>query len=162
MPSFDVVSEVEMQEVDNAVNQAKKEIETRYDFKGSKSEISQQGENITLLADDQMKLRAITEILSQKMTKRGISAKSLDFGNKEEATGGMIRQKLTITQGIASDKAKAIIKKIKEQKMKKIQAQIQGEKLRITGPKRDDLQEVIAFLKKEVTDIDLQFENFRD
>ena len=162
MPSFDVVSEVDMQEVNNAVNQAQKEVGTRYDFKGSKSSISQESSAITMVADDSMKLKALTEILSQKMTKRGISTRSLDFGPKDEATGGMIRQKITVKQGISSEQGKKIVKQIKEQKFKKIQAQIQGEQLRITGPKRDDLQNVMSFLKENVKEVDLQFNNFRD
>ncbi|MCL4156005.1 UNVERIFIED_CONTAM: hypothetical protein GTU68_001090 [Idotea baltica] len=162
MPSFDVVSEVDTQEVDNAVNQAQKEMATRYDFKGSKSELKLDDNVISIIADDSMKLKAITEIISQKMTKRGISTRSLDFGPKDEATGGMIRQKLTIKQGISSEEAKKIVKQIKEQKFKKVQAQIQGEQLRVTGPKRDDLQAVMSFLKENVSEVDLQFNNFRD
>ena len=162
MPSFDVVSRVDMQEVDNAVNQVKRELENRYDFRGSKSAVTLEGEVITILADDNMKLKAMTEILNQKMTKRGISVRSLDYKPIEEASFGAIRQKVAIKQGIATDDAKALVKKIKDANLKKVQASIQGDELRVTGPKRDDLQAAIQFLKTNVTNLDLQFVNFRD
>lgn len=163
MPTFDIVSEVNFQEVDNAVNQAKKEIETRYDFKGSKSEIKYEKEtSLTLIADDRMKLRSIVDVISQKMSKRGISPKSLDFQTVESASGDMLRQNVLFKNGIKSEDAKKITKTIKEFGLKKIQAQIQGEQIRITGPKRDDLQAVISLVKEHITDLDLQFINFRD
>lgn len=162
MPTFDVVSTVDLQEVDNAVNQARKELNTRYDFKNSKSQIDLEKDSIILLADDSMKLKAITEILDQKMSKRGISIRSLKYQEVEKASGEMVRQKVLIQQGIPVDEGKKIVKLIKDKKLKKIQAQIQGEQLRITGPKKDDLQEVIQLLKTEVLDLDLQFVNFRD
>jgi len=164
MPSFDIVSEVDLQEVDNAVNQVKKEIQTRYDFKGSKSSISyEKGQEIIKVhADDTMKLRAIGEMLYQKATKRGISAKSLEFGETERGTGDSIRQEITVKQGIKTEDAKKLVKSIKEANIKKVQAQIQGEQVRVTGPKRDDLQQAIQFIKESITDLDLQFINFRE
>jgi uncharacterized protein YajQ (UPF0234 family) len=161
MPSFDVVSNVDMQEVDNAVNQARKELNTRYDFKGSKSAIDVEKNTITVLADDKMKLEALIEIIKQKMAKRQIGMRSLDFKEPEEATAGMIRQKIEIKQGINTEEGKKMVKMIKDQNLKKVQAQIQDEQLRITAPKRDDLQAVIAILKEKAT-LELQFVNYRD
>lgn len=163
MPSFDVVSEVDLQEVDNAINQSKKEIETRYDFRGSKAAIEWDGEGtINISAEDDMKIEAISGIINQKMVKRGISVRSLDYGKVEDAGGMMKKQQIKVKQGISVDNGKKIVKIIKDQKLKKIQAQIQQEQVRVTGPKRDDLQNVIALLKDNVTDLELQFVNFRD
>lgn len=164
MPSFDIVSEVNLQEVDNAINQVRKEIETRYDFKGSIAEIKflEKDSKLELLADDKMKLQALTEILNQKMSKRGISLKSLDYKDPEKASGDALRQSVILKQGIGSDDAKKLVKKIKEIPVKKVQAQIQDDQVRVTAPKRDDLQAVIQALKTSVDDIDLQFTNFRD
>ncbi|MCK4738781.1 MAG: YajQ family cyclic di-GMP-binding protein [Deltaproteobacteria bacterium] len=162
MPSFDIVSKVDTQEVDNAVNQAKKEMSQRYDFKGTKSEIEWDGEEaITLIGDDDYKLKAVTDMLQDKLVKRKISLKALDYGKIEDAAGDTKKQKITIVQGIAADKAKAIVKHIKDKKLK-VQAQIQGDQLRVTGKKIDDLQTVIAALKEKSFDLDLQFENMRD
>jgi cyclic-di-GMP-binding protein len=161
MPSFDVVSRVDMQEVDNAVNQARKELNTRYDFKGSKSSIDIEENTITVLADDKMKLEALIQIIKQKMVKREIGLKSLEFKDPEEASGGMIRQKIEIKQGISTEEGKKMVKIIKDQNLKKVQTQIQDEQLRVTAPKRDDLQAVIALLKEKAT-LELQFVNFRD
>ena len=164
MPSFDIVSEIDMQEVDNAVNQAIKEIQQRYDFKGSKSEIKlekeKEKEGITVLADDDYKLKAIVDILQSKFIKRGISVKSLDYGKAEAASGSMIRQVIKLKNGIPTEKAKEIIKIIKETKLK-VQSQIQEEQVRVTGKNIDDLQEIMALLKGKDLDIPLQFENFR-
>lgn len=164
MPSFDIVSEINMQEVDNAVNQARKEIEQRYDFKGSKSEINlekeKEKEGITVLADDDYKLKAIIDILQSKFIKRGISIKSLEYGKAEAASGSMVRQVIKLKNGIPTDKAKEIIKIIKDTKLK-VQSQIQEEQVRVTGKNIDDLQEIIALLKGKDLDIPLQFENFR-
>mgnify|MGYP001564502181 FL=1 len=164
MPSLDIVSEIDMQEVDNAVNQARKEIEQRYDFKGSKSEINlekeKEKEGITILADDDYKLKAIIDILQSKFMKRGISIKSLDYGKAEAASGSMVRQVIKLKNGIPTEKAKEIIKIIKETKLK-VQSQIQEEQVRVTGKNIDDLQEIIALLKGKDLDIPLQFENFR-
>ena len=160
MPSFDIVSKVDMQEVDNAINQAKKEIAQRYDFKGTKSEIDMKEDAIIVLADDDYKLTAIIDIIQSKMLKRGISLKSLDYGKEEAASMGMIRQEITIKQGIATEKAKEINKIIKETKMK-VQSQIQGDQVRITAKKIDDLQAVMQLLKGKDLEVDLQFINMR-
>lgn len=161
MPSFDIVSNADVQEIDNAVNQAIKEIQQRYDFKGSKSEIKwDKKEEIVILADDDGKLRNIIEILQTKFAKRGVSLKSLDYGKVEDASGSMKRQVLKIRQGIPSDKAKEINKIIKEMKVK-VQPQIQDDQIRVTGKKIDDLQAVIQDLKGHDFDINLQYINMR-
>ena len=160
MPSFDIVSKVDMQEMDNAVNQAKKEIVQRYDFKGSKSEINLSEDSIDILADDDYKLTAVVDILQSKVHKRGISLRSLDYGKEEPASGGMIRQKVNIIQGISTEKGKEINKIIKETKMK-VQSQIQGDQVRVTAKKIDDLQEIIQLLKGKDLGVDLQFINMR-
>ena len=160
MPSFDIVSKVDMQEVDNAVNQAKKEIAQRYDFKGTKSEISREGEAITVLGDDDYKLKAVIDVLQSKMIKRNISLKSLDYGKEVEASGGMLRQVINIQQGISKEKGKELNKVIKETKLK-VQSQIQDDQLRVTGKKIDDLQEIMQILKGKDLGIDLQFVNMR-
>lgn len=162
MPSFDVVSEVDMQEVDNAVNQARKEISNRYDFRNSKSEIvfDKQPE-INLVADDKMKLEALSECLKQKLSKRGVGLKSLDFQEPQPAGGSTIKQLIKIKQGISTDDGKKIVKAIKEKNFKKVQAQIQQEQVRVTAPKRDELQAVIQMLKEEI-ELELQFTNFKD
>jgi cyclic-di-GMP-binding protein len=160
MPSFDIVSKVEMQEVDNAVNQAVKEIAQRYDFKGSKSEVTLEKESIKVLADDDFRLKAIIDILQSKFIKRGISIKSLDYGKAETASGGMVRQNIAIKQGIGKEKGKEICAIIKETKIK-VQGQIQEDQVRVTGKNIDDLQEIIALLKGKDLDVELQFTNFR-
>ncbi len=161
MPSFDIVSKVDEQEIDNAVNQAKKELGQRYDFKGSKSEIQWEGKgDITVIGDDDYKLQAVIDVLQTKFISRKISLKALDYGKVEDASGGLLRQEIKIQQGIEQGKAKDIIKRIKGTKMK-VQASIQGDQLRVTGKKLDDLQAVIAFLKGEELDVELQFENMR-
>ncbi len=161
MPSFDIVSKVEVQEVDNAVNQAIKEMQQRYDFKGSKSEIKwEKGEEITIVGDDDNKLRSVVDILEAKLVKRGVSLKSLDYGKVEDASGGMKRQTIKIRQGIPTEKAKEIVKIIKDAKLK-VQSQIQDEQVRVTGKKIDDLQEVIQTLKSKELDMNLQFVNMR-
>jgi len=161
MPSFDVVSIVDMQEVRNAVDQAKREISTRYDFRGSKSQVELKEALIELLADDDMKLTAIQEILKQKLAKRGVSLKSLAFKDKEKVGGDMLKQEIDIKQGLKQEELKRLNKMIKAQKFK-VSSTIQGDQLRISGKKRDDLQTVISHLKTEVEDLELQFENFRD
>lgn len=161
MPSFDIVSKTDVQEVDNAVNQAIKEMQQRYDFKGSKSEIKwEKKEDITILGDDDNKLKSVIDILQTKLVKRGVSLKSLDYGKVEDASGGMKRQVIKIKQGIPSEKAKEITKLIKELKVK-VQAQIMEDQVRVTGKKIDDLQEVIQTLKGQNLDIDLQYVNMR-
>lgn len=163
MPSFDVVSEVDMQEVANGVNNAMKEVKTRYDLKNSKSsiELNLDTKTITILADDKMKLKAVTEILNEKIAKRGVGLRALDYKDPEDASGSMLRQQVTIKHGISQEDGKKIVKLIKDSGLKKIQAQIQQDQVRITAPKRDDLQAAIKYIKDEV-ELELQFENFRD
>ncbi len=160
--SFDIVSEVDMQEVLNAVNQANKEISQRYDFKGSKSEITlQQKDNVmTILADDDLKLKSVLEVLKAKLVKRSVPVKALDFNKAEEASGGMIRQKVDIQSGISKEKCKEIVKFIKDTKIK-VQAQIQDAQVRVTGRKKDDLQDLMKKLKEKDFDINMDFENYR-
>ncbi|MBF0138297.1 MAG: YajQ family cyclic di-GMP-binding protein [Magnetococcus sp. DMHC-1] len=161
MPSFDIVSKVDLQEVDNAVNQAAKEFGNRFDFKGSKSRLEREESVIKLTTEDEFKLEQILDILRGKFIKRQVDPKSLDFGKIEPASGGMVRQLVTIRQGIDKDLAREIVKKVKESKIK-VQVAIQGEEVRVSGKKRDDLQEVIALLRKEDLGQPIQFENFRD
>jgi uncharacterized protein YajQ (UPF0234 family) len=160
MPSFDIVSKVDLQEVDNAVNQCRKEIEQRYDFKGTHNEIALEKDAIAILAADDYKLQAIVDILKGKLVKRGVSAKCLDFAKKEPASAGAVRQKVGIVQGISKEKGKEIIALIKETKLK-VQPQIMEDQLRVTGKQIDDLQEAIQFLKGKDVGIELQFINFR-
>ncbi|MFQ5441129.1 MAG: YajQ family cyclic di-GMP-binding protein [Thermodesulfobacteriota bacterium] len=161
MASFDIVSKVNLQEVDNAVNQAVKEIENRYDFKGSKCEIrwDKAGE-INLTGDSDSRLKTVADILETRLLKRGISIKALEYGKIEEASGGLKKQNVKIRQGIATEKAKEIVKIIKGLKLK-VQAQIQDEQVRVTGKKLDDLQAVISGLKSKDLDVALQFVNMR-
>ncbi|ABB33419.1 protein of unknown function DUF520 [Geobacter metallireducens RCH3] len=161
MPSFDIVSKVDMQEVDNAVNQAVKEIGQRYDFKGSKSEVTLEKDAIKILADDDFRLKAIVDILQSKFIKRGISPKALQYGKAETASGGMVRQIITVQQGISKEKGKEVVAVIKDTKLK-VQGQIQDDQVRVTGKNRDDLQEAIRTLKGKDLGIELQFVNFRD
>ena len=160
--SFDVVSQFDEQEVDNAVNQARKEVEQRYDFKGSNTEIDMnlKEKTITLHTSDDMKLRALHEILNGKMIKRGISLKVLDYGKEEPATGGSIRQIIKLKSGLESEQAKQITKMVKELKLK-VQAAIQGEEVRITGKSKDDLQTAMQTLKAQSFDFPIQFTNYR-
>lgn len=158
--SFDIVSEVDMQEMSNAVNQAEREIEQRYDFKGSKAEIAQEKDALKLLAEDDYKIEAMLDILRTKMVKRNVPLKCLQPGKIENASGGMVRQIITIQKGINKDKAKDVVAAIKELKLK-VQAQIMDDQLRVSGAKKDDLQMVIQKLKEKDFGIDLQFINFR-
>jgi len=160
--SFDVVSTVDMQEVKNAVDQTLKELGQRFDFKGSKSELTLKEKEKTLevVSDDDYKLKAVLDILKAKCVKRNVSLKALEYGKVEHALGGTVRQPITIQSGIADDKAKAIIKSLKEKKFK-AQGQIQGDQVRVQSKSKDELQAVIAFLKQQDFGIDLQFINFR-
>jgi cyclic-di-GMP-binding protein len=163
MPSFDVVSRVDMQEMDNAVNQVKKEIGTRFDFRGSKTQIDldrKEGE-IHVLTEDDMKLRAIKDTLIAKVVKRSIEAEALVFGAPEKAGGDMLRQTVTITNGIDVETARKVVKLVKDTKLK-VQAAIQGEEVRITGKQRDDLQDAIRTLKEADLGMPLQFVNYRE
>jgi uncharacterized protein YajQ (UPF0234 family) len=161
MPSFDIVSKVDMQEVDNAINQTVKEIAQRYDFKGSKCEVTVEKDTIKILADDDFKLKAVVDILQSKFIKRGISPKALQYGKAEQASGGMVRQIVSIQQGVSKEKGKEIIAVIKETKLK-VQAQIQDDQVRVIGKNRDDLQDAIQTLKGKDLGIEMQFGNFRD
>ena len=162
MPSFDVVSEVDTQEVRNAVDQAGREIANRFDFKGTDSSIELKGHAIELETASEERLKALTQVLEEKFVKRKVSLKALDYGKIEEASKGAVRQTVTLAVGINADKAREIGKYIKGLGMKGVQHQVQGEQLRVTAKKRDDLQTVIAKLKEQDFGIPLQFENFRD
>ena len=162
MPSFDIVVKVDMQEVDNALNQAQKELAQRYDFKGSKSKIEWDKKNeITVIGDDDYKLKAVVDILQSKLIKRNISIKNLTMGKIEPSFEGTVRQKITLASGIPGEKAKELNKLIKDAKLK-VQSQFQDEQVRVTGKKRDDLQEAIALVRGKDLGLDFQFINFRD
>ena len=150
-----------MQEVDNAVNQAVKEIAQRYDFKGSKCQITPEKDSVKILADDDYKLKAVVDVLQSKFLKRNISIKALVYGKVEPASGGLVRQIITVQQGISKEKAKDIGAVLKESKLK-IQSQIQDDQIRVTGKNIDDLQEAIRILKAKDLDIEMQFVNFRN
>jgi uncharacterized protein YajQ (UPF0234 family) len=158
--SFDIVSTLDLQEVKNAIDQAMKEISQRFDFKGSKSTITLEGKEIVVLSDDEYKLKSVIDILQSKLVKRGISLKALTYQKVEQALGGTVRQKISLQEGIPQEKAKEIVKEIKGTKIK-VQAQIQGDQLRVIGKNKDDLQEVIKFLKGKDFGIDMQFTNYR-
>lgn len=161
MPSFDVVSEVDMQEVDNAVNQVVKEIATRYDFRGSKCKVEREDAVIKITADDDYKLGQVVDVLKEKLVRRKVDPKVLDFGTVEDAFSGCKRQSVTVKQGVETELAKKIVAGLKTDKLK-VQASIQGNQVRVTGKKRDDLQEAIASIKAAGYDLPLQFNNFRD
>jgi cyclic-di-GMP-binding protein len=158
--SFDIVSKVDLQEVSNAIQHALKEIHTRFDLKDSKSNITLEKEDIVVQSVDDYKLKAVNEILQQKLVKRGVSLKGLTYSAVESALGGTARQRITLQQGIPIEKAKDIVKLIKESK-KKAQASIQGDVVRVTGKDRDTLQEVIALLRQKDLGLDMQFLNYR-
>jgi uncharacterized protein YajQ (UPF0234 family) len=161
MPSFDVVSQVDPQELDNAINQTRKEIGQRYDFKGTKTSIEIDEDSIHVVSDDDFKVKAVVDVLQSKFVRRGISLKALVYGRIEPAAGGLARQTITVQQGIDADHARQIVKLVKDTKLK-VQTQIQGDQLRMSGKKRDDLQQVIQLLKAQDLDLPLQFVNFRD
>ena len=158
--SFDIVSKTDYAEVTNALNQTTKEIAQRFDFKGSHATVEMQDKDLLLAAEDETKLRNMNDILQSKLVKRGISLKALDYQKVEPAAGGTVRQVAKIQQGIPTDKAKEVVKFIKDGKYK-VQASIQGETVRVSGKDRDTLQEVIAALKGKDFGIDMQFDNFR-
>ncbi|MGN0905055.1 MAG: YajQ family cyclic di-GMP-binding protein [Alphaproteobacteria bacterium] len=161
MPSFDIVSKTDMAEVDNAVAGAAREISQRFDFKGSRSSIERKENDIVLLADDDLKLKQVQELLRMYVTRRKLDVSALDFQKEEKAAGAMVRQVVRIKQGISQETAKKIVKAVKDSKMK-VQTAIQGDELRVSGKKRDDLQAAIAFVKTLGIDQPLQFINFRD
>ncbi len=161
MPSFDVVSEASQVEVKNAVDQANKEITTRFDFKGSDARVEQKERELTAYADSEFQLSQVRDVLTGKMSKRNVDVRFLDLGKIEKIGGDKVKQVIKIKNGIESEAAKKIQRLIKDSKIK-VQASIQGDALRVTGTKRDDLQSTIAMLKKDVTDLPLEFNNFRD
>jgi len=162
--SFDVTTGVDMMEVNNAVEQATKEISQRYDFKGAKVEITldEKAKTITLAAPDDYKLAAVWDVLQSKMVKRKVPLQNLKPGKAESAAGSSLRQVVELQQGLTSELCRDIVKTLKEAKIKKVQAAIQGDAVRVTGAKRDDLQAAMALIKKEVPDMPLSFNNFRD
>ena len=161
MPSFDVVSEANMIEVKNAIEQSNKEISTRFDFKGSDARV-EQGENLlTIYADDEFKLGQVKDVLVSKMAKRNVDVRFLDYGKIEKIGGDKVKQVVTVKKGVSGDLAKKIVRLIKDSKIK-VQASIQGDAVRVSGAKRDDLQSVMAMLRKDVSEAPLDFNNFRD
>jgi len=158
--SFDIVSKTDLQEVKNAVDQASKELAQRFDFKGSKSRITLEATDLIVLSDDEYKLKSVQDILQSKLVKRGVSLKALSYGAVEEALGGTVRQKITLQQGISSEKAKEIAKAIRDAKFK-VQTQIQGDQVRVLSKDKDELQAVIGFLKGQDFNLPLQFTNYR-
>jgi uncharacterized protein YajQ (UPF0234 family) len=161
MPSFDVVLEADMIEVKNAVEQSQKEIATRFDFKGTGAAVEQKERELTITADAEFQLQQVREVLTGKLAKRKVDIRFLDDGEIKKIGGDKVRQVITVKNGIESDDAKKIVRAIKDSKMK-VQAAIQGESVRITGAKRDDLQAAMALLRKDVADLPLEFNNFRD
>jgi uncharacterized protein YajQ (UPF0234 family) len=158
--SFDIVSKTEMQEVANAIQQAQKELAQRFDFKGSKSTIELKDDEIILVSDDEGKLRSVKDIVESKLVKRGVSLKALEYGKLEDAALGTVRHKAKIVQGIETEKAKAIVKAIKDAKVK-VQASIQSDQVRVTGRSKDDLQKAMSLVKEKDFGIPLQFTNYR-
>ena len=158
--SFDIVCKVDMQEVTNALDQTRREVDTRYDLKGTKHEISLEKSDITIITSDDMKLKAITDILQSKMHKRGVPLKALSYGKVEEAGGGRLRQKIGLQQGIPIEKAREIVRLVKDSKVK-VQAAIQEDQVRVSGKNRDDLQKIITLVKDKDLGIAVQFTNYR-
>ena len=158
--SFDIVSQVDRSEINNALNQTMKEVRQRFDFKGSRAEVVMEADELILTAEDETKLRNMNDILQQKLVRRGVPLKAFSYGKVEQALGGTVRQRAAIQQGIPSDKAKEIVKFIKDTKVK-VQAAIQGDVVRVTGRDRDTLQDVIAQLKAKDFGIDMQYTNYR-
>jgi uncharacterized protein YajQ (UPF0234 family) len=161
MPSFDIVSEVNQVEVRNAVDQANKELGTRFDFKGSDARVEYDGKVLTLFADDDFKLKQMTDILVAKMAKRQVDIRALKYADTEKVSGNKVKQAVTVRTGVEQDLAKKIVKLLKDSKLK-VQASIQGDAVRVSGAKKDVLQEAIALTKKSITDFPLQYQNFRD
>jgi uncharacterized protein YajQ (UPF0234 family) len=161
MPSFDVISEANIVEVKNAVDQSSKEIATRFDFKGSDARIEQKDLELTAHADSDFQLSQVRDVLTNKLTKRNVDVRFLDIGKIEKTGGDKVKQVIKIKNGIETDDAKKIVRILKDSKMK-VQASIQGDSVRVTGAKRDDLQAAMAVLRKDVTDLPLEFNNFRD
>jgi len=161
MPSFDIVSEVNEVEVRNALDQANKEISTRFDFKGSDARVEYKEKVLTLYADDDFKLKQVTDILAGKLTKRQVDVRSLKYGDVEKISGNKVKQAITVRTGVEQELSKKIVRLVKDSKLK-VQASIQGDAVRVNGAKRDELQNAIALIKKSITDFPLQYQNFRD
>jgi uncharacterized protein YajQ (UPF0234 family) len=161
MPSFDIVSEVNEVEVKNALDQANKEISTRFDFKGSDARVEYKDKTLTLYADDDFKLKQVTDLLTGKLAKRQVDVRSLKYGDPEKISGNKVKQAVTVRTGVEQELAKKIVKLLKDSKLK-AQASIQGDTVRVSGAKRDELQNAIALVKKSITDFPLQYQNFRD
>jgi uncharacterized protein YajQ (UPF0234 family) len=161
MPSFDIVSEVNQQEVKNAIEQANKEIANRYDFKGSDARIEQKELELSVYADDNFKLGQVMDVLRNRLAKRNVDVRSIELGTIEKISGDKVKQPVKVKTGIAQDKAKSIVKLLKDAKLK-VNGSIQGEAVRVQGAKKDDLQSAIQLVRSSVTDVPLQFTNFRD
>lgn len=161
MPSFDIVSEVDKQEIRNAIDQVNKEVATRFDFKGSDARVEQTDYQLTVYADDDFKLEQILDILRTKLTKRNVDVRCLDIQSSEKISGNKVKQAITVKTGLDSDLAKKIVKIVKDSKLK-VQASIQSDTVRVTGSKKDLLQEAIQLVKKTIQDFPVQFQNFRD
>ena len=163
-PSFDITSKVDLQEVDNAINQAKKELAQRFDFKGSKStiELKAKENQIELVADDNFKMDAVWEIVQTRLHRRGVPIKNLKLGDIEQIGGSLVKRKVDLQQGVSSDAARDIVKFVKDQKMKKVQVTMQGDQLRVTSGSKDELQNAIRVLRAEDFGLELQFGNFRE
>ena len=161
MPSFDIVSEVNQVELRNALDQANKEISTRFDFKGSDARVEHKEKELTLYADNDFKLKQVTDVLTGKLSRRGVDVRVLKFGDIEKIGGDKVKQVASLRVGIEQELAKKIVKSIKDSKLK-VQASIQGDAVRVSGAKKDTLQDAIALVKKSITDFPLQYQNFRD
>jgi len=161
MPSFDIVSQVNQVELRNALDQANKEISTRFDFKGSDARIEHKDKELTLYADNDFKLKQVTDVLTAKLSRRGVDVRALKFGNVEKVSGDKVKQIATLRDGIEQELAKKIVKELKDSKLK-VQASIQGDAVRVSSAKKDELQNAIGLVKKAVTEVPVQFGNFRD
>ena len=161
MPSFDIVSEVNQVEINNALDQVNKEVSTRFDFKGSDARVEHKENVLTMFADDDFKMKQVTDVLTGKLAKRGVDVRALNYGDVEKISGNKVKQVVTVRTGVEQELSKKIVKLLKESKLK-VQGSIQGEAVRVSGAKRDDLQDAIALVKKSITDFPLQFNNFRD
>ena len=161
MPSFDIVSEVNQVEVRNALDQVNKELSTRFDFKGSDARVESDDKTLTLYADDDFKLKQVTDILTGKLAKRQVDIRSLKYGNVDKISGNKVKQAVTVRTGVEQELAKRLVKLLKDSKLK-VQGSIQGDTVRVSGAKKDDLQAAIALVKTSITDFPLQYQNFRD
>lgn len=161
MPSFDIVSEVDVVEIKNAVEQCNKEVSNRFDFKGSDARVEQGDKVLTVFADDDFKLEQVIDVLKTKLSKRNVDIRCLDYAKVEKVSGNKVKQAITVKVGVDTELAKKLVRLIKDSKLK-VQAAIQGDSVRVTGAKRDDLQAVMALLRKDMADLPLSFDNFRD